>query len=663
MATATGSMPKVSVDGALGPAALKPRLQQIRDALSEGLIERDIPIRLALLAALAGEHVLLIGPPGTAKSELARRLRLAFTGQTYFERLLTRFSVPEELFGPLSIKALEEDKYQRQTDGYLPTAAVAFLDEIFKANSAILNALLTLLNEREFDNGTQRIKTPLVSVVGASNELPQEEELLALYDRFLVRFHVSPVTDEGFAKLLDLRGQAKPAIDAALMLTPSDLEHIHAAAMKVSVPAQVATLLKALRKHCQNQKIPVSDRRWRKVLFLLQVAAYTDGRSSVSVWDCWLLQHCLWHKPDEVTGLFEWYTARIGEATVQDPGQLGKHLAAWEAKLKGDREQGLQKKDEHGYRLFIGASGKHTTDSHRHDNMKQVKNEAVIETRHYSSRHIKERTSGMVWVRQQIEDSQAELNAIAVDVEQAVKSHLWLDAGFATTALRRIAQQRELLASLDSRAKAALAGFESLPQKSGILPPELAALPPSMLQAFKTLAAFALSEQRRSGKPLEETLTVQAARQSAFDHERLEHVGVEDEDKVPPAVREAVAVLQLPLQSRHNHYHNESCNDNATLRTYLKLLREYLVIDKAPDAVFKRLDGIEALVSTDNTTEDGSESAEHIVGMVQAIRYGNNERNGVSLTERFNQFWRKSMATGANRFFDWVALGLLTDEE
>jgi MoxR-like ATPase len=237
-----------SLNGTAAAATLKPRLQRIRDALSEGLIERDIPIRLALLAALAGEHVLLIGPPGTAKSELARRLRLAFTGQTYFERLLTRFSVPEELFGPLSIKALEEDKYQRQTDGYLPTAAVAFLDEIFKANSAILNALLTLLNEREFDNGTQRVKTPLVSVVGASNELPQEEELLALYDRFLVRYHVGPVTDDGFAKLLDLRGQAKPAIDAALMLTPADLEHIHTAAMKVTVPAEVASLLKAMRR-------------------------------------------------------------------------------------------------------------------------------------------------------------------------------------------------------------------------------------------------------------------------------------------------------------------------------------------------------------------------------------------------------------------------------
>lgn len=660
--TAASPVPKDSVLGAGGTTALKHRLQRIRDALSVGLIERDIPIRLALLAALAGEHVLLIGPPGTAKSELARRLRLAFTGQAYFERLLTRFSVPEELFGPLSIKALEEDKYQRQIDGYLPTASVAFLDEIFKANSAILNALLTLLNEREFDNGTQRIKVPLVSVVGASNELPQEEELLALYDRFLVRYHVSPVTDDGFARLLDLRGHAKPAIDAALMLTPGDLEHIHAAALMVAVPADVASLLKAMRKHCRDQKIPVSDRRWRKALFLLQVAAHTDGRAAVSTWDCWLLQHCLWHKPEEITGLFEWYTARIGEATVQDPHQLGKHVAAWEDKLKGDRERGPQMKDKHGYRLFIGADGKHTTDSQRVDNRQHVENKPVIETRYYSARHLKERTSGVEWVREWIANGQTALNAIAADVERAVTSHLWLDPGFVTPAQRRIAEQRDLLAALDSRAKAALTGFEALPQKAVAPPPELAALLPSMLQAFKTLAVFALSEQRRTGKPLEEAIAVRA-RDYNYENRHSGHVEVANEHEVPPAVREAIAVLQFSLHGQRNHYHSRSKVDSATLKMYLKLLREYLDIDKAPETAFKRLDGIEALVSADNTTEDGSDSAEHIVGMVQSIRYGSNDGNGESLSQRFDRFWSSAMVLGAGRFIDWVALGLLTDED
>src|SRR4029453_18748024 len=117
----------------------------------------------------------------------------AFEGATYFERLLTRFSVPEEVFGPLSLKALERDEYTRLTAGYLPTASVAFLDEIFNANSAILNALLTLLNEREFDNGTRRETTPLATVVGASNQLPEGAELGALQDRFLFRCEVRPV--------------------------------------------------------------------------------------------------------------------------------------------------------------------------------------------------------------------------------------------------------------------------------------------------------------------------------------------------------------------------------------------------------------------------------------------------------------------------------------
>lgn len=649
MATATGSMSKAAVDGQLSTPALKPRLQRIRDELAKNLIERDIPVRLAFVAALAGEHVLLIGPPGTAKSELARRLRLAFTGQTYFERLLTRFSVPEELFGPLSIKALEEDKYQRQTDRYLPTASVAFLDEIFKANSAILNALLTLLNEREFDNGTDRIKTPLVSVVGASNELPQEEELLALYDRFLVRFHVGPVTEDGFGKLLALRGQAEISIPEADRLTPQDIKHIHEAARKVTVPAEVESLLKAMRKFCQDQKIPVSDRRWRKALFLLQVAAHTDGRSAVSVWDCWLLQHCLWHKPEEITGLFEWYTARIGEATVQDPGQLGKHLSVWEEKLKGDREQGPQKKDKDGRRLFIGANGEHTTEErHKDHNRSMVENKPMIETRHYTARHIKERANGVAWVREQIVAGQAALDAVATGVEQAVTSHLWLDVGFVIPAQRRITQQRDLLASLDRRAKAALSGFEALPQKSSTPPAELAALPPTMLQAFKGVAASALNEQRRSGKPLE---------------------GVLSDDKwwgiceaeVPPAVREVIGVLKRSLNLRRNHYHDSRIH-NPPLKLYFKLLREYLVIDKAPDAVLKRLNAIEALVSADITTEDSSESARHIVGMVQAIRYGD-DRKGESLHQCFEKFLSKSMATGANRFVDWVALGLLTDED
>ena len=185
---------------------LRERLTSLLDHLEAGLIERGRIVRLAFLAALAGEHTLLVGPPGTAKSELARRLHLAFAGARYFERLLTRFTVPEELFGPLSISALEQDRYERMTAGFLPQATIAFIDEVFKANSAILNALLTLLNEREFDNGAGRERCPLISVIGATNEVPADEVAEAFFDRFLMRLPVGPVSASGFRGLLELDG-------------------------------------------------------------------------------------------------------------------------------------------------------------------------------------------------------------------------------------------------------------------------------------------------------------------------------------------------------------------------------------------------------------------------------------------------------------------------
>ena len=143
---------------------------------------------MALLAAISGENILFIGPPGTGKSVLSRRITNVFSNVDYFEYLLTKFTTPEELFGPISIKELENDKFHRNIEGYLTDSEIVFLDEVFKANSAILNSLLTIMNERIYHNGYQKENIRTKIVIGASNELPREEyELDALYDRFLFR--------------------------------------------------------------------------------------------------------------------------------------------------------------------------------------------------------------------------------------------------------------------------------------------------------------------------------------------------------------------------------------------------------------------------------------------------------------------------------------------
>ncbi|EFJ43346.1 hypothetical protein VOLCADRAFT_96404 [Volvox carteri f. nagariensis] len=308
----SGSRGAAERDPALAVRAerLKAKLKNAIGVMQEGLVERDAEVRLLLLAAMAGEHILLIGPPGTAKSEVGRRLNTLVDG-TYFERLLTRFSVPEELFGPLSMRALENDEYIRQVDGYLPTAEVAFIDEIFKANSAILNTLLTVINERLFDNGNKRTPVPLISMVGASNELPESEELDALYDRFLVRRQVRQVSPAGVAQMLTYYSGSEAVggagisrrVDPALRLTREDIVGCKAAALSsVRVPQSVIQLVTDLRIHLQERFEPpvyVSDRRLVKSIQLLQVAAYCNGRDTVSEYDCLLLQHVLWQRPEQ----------------------------------------------------------------------------------------------------------------------------------------------------------------------------------------------------------------------------------------------------------------------------------------------------------------------------------------------------------------------------
>lgn len=269
-------------------------IERLRQELNTAFPERREVIDGALCAVLAGEHVLLLGPPGTAKSALVRAIAQAFGGR-YFERLLTKFSTPEELFGPVSLKALEADRYARVVTGKLPEAEFAFVDEVFKANSAILNSLLTAMNERLFHNDGAPLAMPLVSLFGASNELPDGKELEALFDRFLLRFDVQYLRRP--ASFRAVVTGPEPALSSTFSL--QDLLGAQAAAAAVTVTDATVDALVAVRDACSAEGIVASDRRWKKSLRLVQAHAFLASEAATTPEDLLVLVDALWRDPKE----------------------------------------------------------------------------------------------------------------------------------------------------------------------------------------------------------------------------------------------------------------------------------------------------------------------------------------------------------------------------
>lgn len=337
---------------------LKPRFDAIRRELEQKFLAKEEIIRLMVIAAIAGEHMVLIGPPGTAKSALIRAFARLIDAR-YFEYLLTRFSEPNELFGPVDIQSFRSGSYRRVTTGMLPEAEIVFLDEAFKANSAILNSLLTLLNERRFNNGASQVKVPLISLFAASNEVPSSDNLDAIFDRFLLRVHSDNLDSYHFHELMtkglalersssreeasvpappplpSLRepGAAPPPTALApkasgSILSAADLHTCRRTLLeRVEFPEEFLATYKGLCFQLRGEGISLSDRRIVRLLKLFAASAFLDGRTRAHEGDLFILRH-VWNNLDQREILDDVVEPVIAQYYAEHPDDRPYQVAA-----------------------------------------------------------------------------------------------------------------------------------------------------------------------------------------------------------------------------------------------------------------------------------------------------------------------------------------------
>ncbi len=289
------------------------KLREVARALDARYLDKGELIRLLLVTLVAGEHMLIVGPPGTAKSALVRHLARLIDAR-YFEYLLTRFSEPNEIFGPIDIKAFREGTYVRRVEAMLPDADLVFLDEIFKSNSAILNALLSILNERRFFTGAASIRVPLSSLYGATNEVPNDDALGAVFDRFLVRassenldrFHFHGLVERGLRGEMEALaaqsgtsgGEPEPPIKP--LVTLAEIRALQQRlARQLTFPEEFLARYKALCFQIRSEGVTLSDRRVVKLLKLCAASALIDGRTVVDDGDLFVLRH-IWNSVDQI---------------------------------------------------------------------------------------------------------------------------------------------------------------------------------------------------------------------------------------------------------------------------------------------------------------------------------------------------------------------------
>lgn len=346
---------------------IRDRIEALLAAMGKDLFEKERVLALTLLSAVAGESIFLLGPPGVAKSMIARRLKLAFSEAKAFEYLMGKFSTPDEVFGPVSISRLKnEDKYERITEHYLPGAQIVFLDEIWKASPPIQNALLTVLNEKIYRNGEQEVEVDIRGLIAASNELPPHGEgLEALWDRFLLRMVVGGIEEEdAFEKLLTLpfRQKKEDPVNEELKITSEEYQTWQAHLNQVTIPSHLLNVIHEVRRSIRMRNSTedpsehwyVSDRRWRKTANLLKASALMHDRLEVTLADMLLLVDCLWDRFDQQEATSAMIIGDIiehGYERLTKLSSLRTHLDLWREEITEETrivkiEQSIQPKIE-----------------------------------------------------------------------------------------------------------------------------------------------------------------------------------------------------------------------------------------------------------------------------------------------------------------------------
>lgn len=281
------------------------KIKNILEHINSDLQEREEIASIILLCMIANKSVFLYGPPGTGKSYIARKVASVFESDKFFDYLMGKFSTPEEIFGPFKLSELKKDNLERDIEGFLPSADFAFLDEIWKSSPAILNSLLTILNEKIFKNGKETIKVPLKGLISASNEFPQANQgLEALYDRFIARLEVMPIANKDSFKNFIQNESKEVKLEEKIKNT--EIEGVLKKSKKITIDEKVLDILELFRANIdvynnenKDNAIYISDRKYKMIFELIRVMSVLCERERVEIGDLILLEYCTWDKPEQ----------------------------------------------------------------------------------------------------------------------------------------------------------------------------------------------------------------------------------------------------------------------------------------------------------------------------------------------------------------------------